>query len=106
MYDMIPKMNVESHYYMDQIDTDRKVSEWMESVINKVEDRFRIFFKVEHYGLTLGTGTMPNGGVTVIWYDDKQLGIATTVRDDKNFSVLTIVNTENVNYNDICVGTA
>ena len=93
-------MSLETHYYMDQIDADQKVGHWMKSVIERFGERYRIFLKIEHYSLSLGPGTYPNGGVTVIWYNDKQIGIATTVRDDKNFSVLTIANTDSFNYGE------
>jgi hypothetical protein len=76
--------------FMDGLDARMAVEVWIEKVARAHADDPR--FSIERFGLRFDDPTaQPAGGVTVIWAGTEQIGIATIVRDETNFSVLTIV---------------
>jgi|HubBroStandDraft_1064217.scaffolds.fasta_scaffold61390_2 hypothetical protein len=75
--------------YMDQLDAELRVEEWINDLRVYAPDEF---IRMERFGLRLSDpSALPNGGVTAVWTSHRLAGIATVVRDEMNFSVLTIV---------------
>jgi hypothetical protein len=70
--------------FTDEIEAWLAADEWINSH-TPLPDR------VECYGLRLAEPTAtPNGGVKVVWDGPKLLGVVTVVRDNHNFSLLSI----------------
>lgn len=70
--------------YMDEIEAWNAASQWINA-------QTRLPDRVECYGLQKAhLDNLSGGGVKVVWDGPKLLGIITVIRDDHNFSVLSI----------------
>lgn len=75
--------------FMDGLDAGLAMEAWIEKVVKTHADKPAL--SINRFGLRFDDpSAQPNGAVTVIWNGTQLIGIATIVRDEMNFSVLTI----------------